>query len=64
MSEIQDAVTLAAEWQLRTAISNTEAELEYVHKLMELRGPTEALVTDELEVLARLADLKIQAGVV
>lgn len=60
MSELQDAVRLADDWQLRTAISNTEAELEYVRKLIELRGHTPQMVTDELEVLARLADLKLQ----
>jgi len=49
--------------ELATAITCTQTELWHVQQLLALRGPTQALVTDELEVLARLADLKIQAGV-
>lgn len=62
VTELQDAVTLAADYQLVTAITNTTVELEYVRKLLALRGgKDQRLITDELEVLARLADLKRQA---
>lgn len=64
MSDLQDAVTLANDAELATAISVTTTELEHVRALQRLRGHRDMrLVDDELEVLARLADLKVQAGV-
>jgi hypothetical protein len=60
MNQLQDAVRLADDFQLQTAITYTEVELAYVRKLIELRGNTPRMVNDELEVLARLADLKLQ----
>jgi hypothetical protein len=59
-------VTLAAELEidpeLAAAITLTGVELDYVRRLIKIRGRTAALATDELEVLARLADLHVQAG--
>ncbi len=64
MSSLQDAVALAEDFQLQTAITYTEVELSYVQQLLKHRGgKDQRLITDELEVLARLADLKIQAGI-
>jgi hypothetical protein len=65
MSELQDAVTLAADLrgdaELETTITTTQVELGYVRQLLEHRGGRDQrLVADELEVLARLADLKLQ----
>jgi hypothetical protein len=49
--------------ELQTAITYTTVELAYVRQLLAHRGgKCPSLVTDELEVLARLADLKMQAG--
>jgi hypothetical protein len=66
MIELQDAVTLCADLaidpELAAAINTTGVELGYVQALIKLRGRTPALDTDELEVLARLADLHVQAG--
>lgn len=47
---------------LATAIEVTKKELELVQELMLIRGRTPELVRDELNVLARLADLHVQAG--
>lgn len=65
--ELQDAVTLSQEMrvdaELQTAITMTTVELTYVRALLKIRGGCDQrLVSDELEVLARLADLKVQAG--
>jgi len=64
--ELQDAVTLtrdlAIDAELAAAITTTGVELEYVQGLIKIRGRTDALTTDELEVMARLADLHIQAN--
>lgn len=57
MSELQDAVTLAmdlSQVDLATAIVVTEVELEHVRR--------HGTVTQELQALARLADLKLQAN--
>lgn len=63
LDAIQDAVTLAQDYQLTTAITHTEVELAYVRQLLKHRGGNDPrLVTDELEVLARLGDLKRQAA--
>jgi hypothetical protein len=63
MTDIQDAVALARDFELTTAISVTEAELSHVRALQQLRGHKDMrLVDDELQVLARLADLKLQLG--
>lgn len=65
MSSLQDAVTLAEELrpdaELETAITMTTVELSHVQALIKIRGRTDRMTTDELEVLARLADLKLQA---
>jgi hypothetical protein len=48
--------------ELRTAITYTEVELGHVRALLEHRGGNDQrLIADELHVLARLADLKLQA---
>lgn len=61
MSAIQDAVALARDYQLETAITHTTVELGYVRQLLKHRGGNDQrLLADELEVLARLADLKLQ----
>lgn len=61
MNAIQDAVTLAQDAELLTAITVTTTELHHVRELMRLRGGKDMrLVDDELEVLARLADLQRQ----
>ena len=64
-ADIQDAVALAEDLRidtdLRTAITTTEVELGYVRALLALRPGDARRVEDELEVLARLADLKVQA---
>lgn len=67
MSDLQDAVALAQDpridAELRAAITTTEVELWYVRQLLKLRGGRDQrLISDELEVLARLADLTLQAG--
>lgn len=64
---LQDAVTLAADLridaELQTAITYTKVELGHVRALLKHRGgKDQRLVEDELQVLARLADLKLQAG--
>lgn len=60
-AELQDAVTLANDAEIATAIRITTTELEHVQALIRLRGRNDRLTTDELEVLARLADLQRQA---
>lgn len=62
MTSLQDAVTLARDIDIATAISVTTAELAHVRALLELRPDDPRRVSDELEVLARLADLKRQQG--
>jgi len=66
MSDLQDAVTLtrdlAIDPELAAAITTTGVELDHVRELIKIRGLTDALSRDELEVMARLADLHIQAG--
>ncbi len=60
MNELQDAITLAEDYfprdisgvDLATAVTITEVELAYVRK--------HGTVTQELQTLARLADLKLQ----
>lgn len=53
----------AIDAELATAITYTETELRYVRTLLEHRGgKDQRLLTDELQVMARLADLKIQAA--
>lgn len=47
---------------IATAILVTETELDLVRQLIQIRGDDPRLITDELEVLARLADLHVQAG--
>ncbi len=66
-AEIQDAITLIRDCfpstsaELRTAISYTQTELEHVRTLLKHRGGNDQrLIADELNVLARLADLKLQ----
>lgn len=50
-----------ADAELRTAISYTQTELEHVRALLKHRGGNDQrLIADELNVLARLADLKLQ----
>jgi hypothetical protein len=63
-AELQDAVTLtrdlAIDPELAAAITTTGVELDHVRGLIKIRGRTDALSRDELEVMARLADLWVQ----